>query len=407
MRSSGWALILVVALGGCSWFSWLPFVDGKDKDDEKAKLKPAALVKFTPEVKVRSLWRARVGEGLGKKFLRLPPKVLADRIYAADGYGSVQAHDRFSGKRLWRVRVGKTPGGFRPFDRRDPSFVSGGVGAGGGMVLVATTAGEVVALSGSDGTEQWRSDVGSEVLAAPVPGAGLVFVQTIDGRLLALEEEDGTIRWSYAVQVPVLTLRGTATPVVADDVVFAGFSTGKVVALRTDNGEPIWEQRVMLPEGRSELDRIVDADTTPLFLGNRMYVGAFQGRVLGLRPSDGSPLWEKEISTFLDFAEGYGQVYVIDSGDVVTAVDERSADVSWTQDALARRKLSGPVAFSNYVVTGDLDGYLHVMAQSDGRFLARRKLDGKGIRTTPIVADGTLYVLGNSGSLHALEILAE
>ena len=53
---------------------------------------------------------------------------------------------------------------------------------------------------------------------------------------------------------------------------------------------------------------------------------------------------------------------------------------------------------------GDDQGYLHILAQSDGRFVGRRKLDGKGLRSSMTAEDGVLYVLGNSGSLHALEI---
>lgn len=76
----------------------------------------------------------------------------------------------------------------------------------------------------------------------------------------------------------------------------------------------------------------------------------------------------------------------------------------WKQEGLFRRKLSSPVAFSNYLVVGDSDGYLHVLAQSDGRFIGRRKVDGDGLRARPWVADNLFYVLGNSGSLQALEI---
>ena len=36
--------------------------------------------------------------------------------------------------------------------------------------------------------------------------------------------------------------------------------------------------------------------------------------------------------------------------------------------------------------------------------LARRKLEGDGIRAGMLYRDGTLFVQGNSGSLHALEI---
>lgn len=36
--------------------------------------------------------------------------------------------------------------------------------------------------------------------------------------------------------------------------------------------------------------------------------------------------------------------------------------------------------------------------------VGRRKLDGDGLRSSMAVVDGVLYVLGNSGSLHALDI---
>ncbi len=393
-------------LAGCSWFGWLPWVG--DGDNEKAKLEPSELVKFDPEIQVERLWRSGIGEGLGRKYLRLHPALIADLVIGADGYGVVQANDRFSGKRVWRTEIGAVEGGwfsaFDFMDRRDPSFVAGGVGSGAGLVLLGTTNGEVVALDASDGSERWRTELGSEVVAPPVARRDSVFVRTIDGRLLALDVANGDKVWSFDNQVPILTLRGTSPPVVDDDIVYAGFANGKVSAVRSGNGEPIWEHRVMLPEGRSELERMVDADTRPLVSGGAVFVGAYQGRVKSLSRRDGRPRWEQEISTFLNLAEGYGQVYAIDAEDVITAIDQQSGEVVWTQEDFKRRKLTAPTAFSNYVVFGDEEGYLHVIAQRDGRHLGRRKIDGKGLRSAPLVADGTLYVLGNSGRLQAVEL---
>ena len=401
---------LAFAATGCGWFSWVPWVGDKDKGPDP--MKPAALVEFTPEVRIERRWRASIGKGLGRKYLRLNPMVLADRIYAADGYGQVEARDRFTGKRVWRTEVdpyseakGGMFSGIKVFDRTDPSFVSGGVGAGGGLVLLGTTGGTVVALSATDGRELWRTYLGSEVLCRPAFGDRAVFAQTIDGRLLALEVDDGSVRWSFDIQVPVLTLRGTASPVFDNGIVYAGFANGTVSAIKTDNGEPIWEHRVMLPEGRSELDRIVDVDGSPLLAGPLLYAVAYQGQLKALRRADGNALWQLEHSSYLDLALGYGHVYVVDETDAVIAIDEQTAREVWRQEGLYRRKLSSPQAFGNYLVVGDDEGYLHVLAQSDGRFLGRQKLDGKGIRSAMSVADGgILYVLGNSGSLQAVEI---
>ncbi len=399
-------LILITAfalISGCSYLGWLPFIEA-----EEDPLKPAALVKFSEEVRIERNWKAKIGEGLGRKYLKLSPLVLADKVYVADGYGLIAALDRFSGKNVWSTQFASLDEGFFAklnfYDRTDTSFVSGGVGAGAGYVFVGTTAGEVLAISADSGTVAWTADVGSEVLSRPTAGDGLIFVQTIDGRLLALEDESGEIRWSFDHQVPILTLRGTSAPMFEGGVVYSGYANGMVTALRADTGEPIWEHRVMLPEGRSELDRMVDVDSTPLISGAILYAAAYQGRVKALRRSDGTMLWEKEFSSYLDLGEGYGQIYVVDDTDSIIAIDKQSAEVAWTQEGLARRSLSSPIAFSNYLAVGDSEGYLHILAQSDGRFLGRRKLDGKGLRSNMVVADGVLYVLGNSGSLHALEI---
>jgi len=58
------------------------------------------------------------------------------------------------------------------------------------------------------------------------------------------------------------------------------------------------------------------------------------------------------------------------------------------------------------VLVADDDGHLHVLSQSDGSFVGRRKVDGDGVRSPIVVADGVIYVMGNSGSLQALQIEA-
>jgi outer membrane protein assembly factor BamB len=334
--------------------------------------------------------------------------VVADRVVAADAYGVVAAFDRFSGEKIWQQQVGeverRASGLDRFLDRSDSGFVSGGVGGGEGLVLLGTTRGNVIALALSDGTEQWRTYVGSEIGAQPVAAQGRVFAHTIDGELIAFDAETGDKLWSYSSQVPLLTLRGTSTPVTGRDVVYTGFASGKVVALRANNGEPIWEQRIMLPEGRSELERIVDVDAAPLVTGNSVYAQAYQGRMMRILARDGRPRWEADVSSFLNLAEGYGQVYAVEEKDTVTALDQERGEVTWQHDLLARRALTAPLAYSNYLVVGDAQGYMHVMAQRDGRMMGREKVNGKGLRTPFVLADGMFFVLDNAGGLHAYKI---
>jgi len=404
MRLSRNLCVLVgAALLASGCFSWLPW--GTKKVDPDA---PAELTNYKAEVKIDRIWGASVGEGLGKQYMRLPPAILAERVFAVDGYGYVEARDRFSGKRIWKTRIGSDGKGYfsflNPFDRKDYSYVTGGVGAGEGLVLLGTTQAEVIALSAADGSPRWRVPVSSEVLAAPATGDGLVFVQTSDGRLVALDARDGARRWTFDTQVPVLSLRGTGSPQFESGVVVAGFANGKVTAFRASSGEPLWDARVMLPQGRSELDRIADVDGDPVITPNAVYAASFQGRVTAIRPSDGTALWERDASTYVDLGEGGGLVFVVDDKSVITAYDERTSTVAWEQRALFRRDLTAAAAIGDYVIVGDSAGFVHVLAQKDGRLVARRKIDGDGIRSRPVVGDDVVYVMGNSGELAALRI---
>ena len=168
---------------------------------------------------------------------------------AGDGYGVVVSVDRFTGKRNWRTQFDQLDQGFFSFlnfiDRDDPSFVSGGIGVGAGMVLLGTTRGDVVALSLADGSLVWRSQLDTEILSTPAFGEGMVFVQSINDRIAALSENSGELIWAFDNQTPILTLRGTGSPAVQNGLVLAGISNGKVIALRADSGEPVWEHRVM------------------------------------------------------------------------------------------------------------------------------------------------------------------
>ncbi|MGP3790790.1 outer membrane protein assembly factor BamB [Pseudomonas sp. B392_1p] len=356
----------------------------------KKELPPAELPKFEAEIQLRKVWSRSIGSGQGDNYSMLTPAVDGELIFAADVKGRVVAMDRTTGKVQWKKDL-KVP-------------VSGGVGAGNGLVLVGTLKGEVIALDSGSGERRWRAQVTSEVLSAPATNGDVVVVQTQDDRLIALEASDGTQRWIYDNTPAVLTLRGTGAPLVTNQLAFAGLSTGKVIAVDTRRGMPVWEQRIAVPQGRSELERVVDIDGGLLLSGGNLYVVTYQGRVAALEQNSGRILWQREASSYVGVAQGFGSVYVSQADGTVEGIDERSTSALWSNDGLARRQLSAPEVFSSYVAVGDLEGYLHLISQVDGRFVARTRIDSDGLRARPLVVGGWLYAYGNSGKLVGLTI---
>jgi outer membrane protein assembly factor BamB len=378
MRWKNAALLALAVLAvGCS-------------SNSKKELPPAELPKFEREVTLEKEWSRSIGKGQGKTFNMLVPAVEGDSIYAADVEGLVMALDRMTGEVIWKQDLDLP--------------VSGAVGAGYGLVVVGTLKGEIIALDASSGEEKWRARVTSEVLAAPAINGDIVLVQTQDDRLIALDADTGSQRWIFESTPAVLTLRGTSSPVLTNRLAIAGLSSGKVIALDAQRGLPVWEQRVAIPQGRSELERVVDIDGGVLLSAGKLYVVSFQGRVAALDMGSGRVLWQREASSSVGVAQGFGNVYVSLANGTVEGIDERSSSALWSNDALARRQLSAPEVVSSYIAVGDLEGYLHLISQVDGRFVGRERIDSNGLRARPLVVGGWLYAFGNGGKLVALTV---
>lgn len=371
------ALAVSLSLVGCGLFS------------SEETVEPNPLVDFEAEQQFQQQWSVSTGGSLGSKFHQLVPSIHEQQIFAANAEGDLVAVDLASGRTNWRVDL-NTP-------------IGGGVGAGNGLVVLATESGEVIAFDAADGTERWRYQASSEVISQPQMNAELVVVQQLDGKVTALEVSTGERRWSYDSQIPRLSLRGTSAPIVAVDLTLAGFANGKLVAVENASGRPVWEQRISLAEGRSELERIVDIDGKPLVYNRLVYIGSYQGRLVALNPGNGQVVWSQDLSTYRGLAGGFGNVYAISDDDHVHAFDASNSASVWRQDSLQYRRLTTPVVLGNSLITADADGYLHVMSQVDGHFTARHRVSSAGVQSDLLVRDDVLYVLSNDGRLTALK----
>ena len=265
----------------------------------------------------------------------------------------------------------------------------------------------MLALNAGDGALVWKAEVSSEVLSVPQIDLDKVIVQTADGNVTALDAEDGSQLWIYDRSVPVLTLRGTSTPAVQLGLVVAGFANGKLVALSADQGFVVWESSVAIPQGRSELERIVDIDGDPVIVGTAVYVTTYQGRVAVIDLENGNAGWQRDMSSHVGLGVDFSQVYVTDDNSHVWALSRSSGASEWKLDQLQNRQLTVPEPFSDYVAVGDVEGYLHLLSRYDGHIAARVRVDRKGIKARPLALNDVLYVYGNGGKLAAYRLPEE
>ncbi len=377
-------LCLVGWLTGCESIPWI----GKAKDPTP----PAKLTDIVQEAAIQTLWSIRPTRGAEGQRLYLVPALAANRLYVADRRGRVVAVGADNGHPLWE---------------RDTALAfSGGPAIASERLVLGTSQGELLALSTADGREQWRTRLSSEILSVPTfTGDGKIIVHTLDDTIYGIDATTGKELWRIAYPAPVLTLRGSSSPVIVPGGVVVGLSGGKLVKLDTQDGAPLWEIMVSRPTGRSELARIADIDADPILLDNRLYVGAYNGDLAAVDAATGEVLWRRELSAYAGLAADGNSLFVTDSQDQVWGADLNGGAGRWKQENLRYRQLTAPALIGNLVAVGDFEGYLHLLSQTDGRLVGRLRITKKdGITARPLVIGNRLVVYADDGTLAALAI---
>lgn len=369
---------------------------------------PTPLAKdFTATVQVSQVWRSRVGDGAGTSGVRLRPTIVGGVLYAASTDGKLEAMDAATGKTLWS-KSSRTHGWFGWGDKnRKDALYAGGPAVTGDLLAVGTLDGHVYGVNAKDGSPRWEATLGSEVVTSPVIVGDLVVARTQDGRLYGLDTTSGERRWVYDQgNVPLLSLRGNGQPLVANGVVFFGSDDGKLVALRMDNGSKLWEQKVANGEGRTEIERLDDSDGTVLLDGSTLYAGAYHGNLAAVDGPSGRPLWAHPFSTFDSLAATDKAIFGVSDESVVWAFDKSTGADIWKNDALKYRWVTGPAIQGDYVVVGDMEGYVHWLKTSDGTLAGRARLSKKAIRAQPLVVGDMVYVEDITGRIGAYRLSA-
>ena len=379
--------LMLSVVTGCGFSDWVRNPFGDDEDPRA----PAELLDVVSETAINRNWRINVGNGQGDNYKKLTPVVDGGFVFAASDDGEIIAVNTINGDLMWQTEV--------------ENSITGGVGAGDGIVMIGTEAAELIVFNQSNGEEIWRASVSSEILSQPKTNGDIVVAQTVDGKLIALNREDGMQRWTYETTLPALTLRGTSSPILTSEgTVVAGFSNGILVSVAAEDGVYVWEERVAVPEGQYDIERVIDVDGELLVDGSRILAASYQGNLMAFDIASGQIVWGMEASSYHGMDQGFGNIYYSDDKSHLIALRNNSSDVVWQNEELQYRDLTAPKTISNYVAIADYEGYLHLVSQIDGRIVGRTRIDNDGIRSNLIDDDGKLIVYGNSGSLVSLTI---
>lgn len=279
--------------------------------------------------------------------------------------------------------------------------------ADAGVVWVVAVTGELHALNAETGDVLWKRQVGGPVSTGLTVSADALYLVTDDDRIVAVSRGDGEILWRHVHEaggLGGLSVAGHAGVLLEEGRVYTGLTDGTVVALDASDGRVLWDMPAALDlEAPNITAPMVDVDTTPAMVGDRLFVASFASGVYELDPVNGGVRQRYPEYVGVIGLAGNGHSLVLSSAEQgVVCLDIQSMSVRWTRSAQAMRGAPSPPRLDDdRVFVGESRGALLALDLRDGAELARLE-SGHGYSAPPELSEGRLgFVLSNTARLLA------
>ena len=331
------------------------------------------------------------------------PAVVDGTLYLTSGGHerySIIAIDAYTGKFIWK--------------REFPAPVSYSPAVAGHFVYLAVGDGRILGLSAHDGETQWSSDLGNYISSSPTIHNGIVYIGSFDEKLYALDAANGELLWEHEVNGRI-----TSIPAVNDEIIAFVSQENLVHILDSFTGRVRLEYRTSMTNGSVSMD------------GERLYVADWKGNLHSIDWTQKEFPFERKIRTIRinlfiwgfikSFPSVKGAVWLFNRpgehfiGTPVIAnksvyissltgkvfnVNQTTGELRWEYDAGVG--LTEPMsATASELFIGDTKGGLHIISTDTGELNQKVDLDGP-ITSSPILANGMLYVAAGKGKIYLL-----
>lgn len=156
------------------------------------------------------------------------PVIVEDTVYVGTKSGFLAAFDLATGQERWRFDLG----GY--IVRATPAVVDGVayIGAGYGLFAIDT----------ATGAERWRMPIRFAGSASPVVAGEMVFLATQEGHVYAVDAATGEERWRYEADGLIF-----GAPAVFGDNVYFASDTGGISVMTATSGRVNWRAKLEVP----------------------------------------------------------------------------------------------------------------------------------------------------------------
>jgi outer membrane protein assembly factor BamB len=348
------------------------------------------------------LWTASIEGSSNRRRLAASPVIGGGRLYVMGTDGTVSAFNAATGARVWSQSFSIEGDGAN-------AVFGGGASYDNGKVYVTTGVGDVAALDAATGKQIWKVRPAGPLRGSPTIAFNAVYVMTQNNELHALNAADGTVLWSESGSQGQAGIFGVAAPAAGQGTVIAGYSTGELVAYRYENGRTLWSDALARTSISTQVGTLTDVDADPIIDRGLVFALGQGGRMAAYELVSGQRIWELNLAGISTPAVAGDWVFTLTNEGKLLCIARTSGKVRWlTQLARYRNEekhknpifWTGPVLAGNRLWMANSRGEVKSASVADGTVAGFTDL-GSPVSLAPVVANGVLYILDDSGKISA------
>ncbi len=337
-----------------------------------------------------------------KRRLAAAPVIGDGKMFVVGTDGQVTAFDAQTGARVWNYQADLSS------DQR-PSAFGGGVSFEGGKVYGTDGAGNVYALDANTGAQLWKVNPGGPLRGSPTIAFDTIFVMTQDNQLFALDAANGNVTWQESGSTTQAGVFGVAAPAAGQGTVVTGYTSGELVAYRYENGRNLWADALAQTSISTQVGTLNDIDADPIIDGGRVYALGQGGRMATYDLLTGQRIWELNLAGISTPAVAGNWIFVMTDDARLLAIARDTGKVRWlTQLSQFRNQedKKGPIFWRGPTLAGgqlwlvNSEGEIYRVGTEEGTPTLFTRLKNP-ISLAPVVANNTLYVMDDSGTVTA------
>ena len=294
-------------------------------------------------------------------------------------------------------------GGLRDVLPLESDRIMSGVTVGYNSYIYSDNEGSLYVHNLNSGELKWKKELRDIVISKALITPKNLFVQTSSDVLYAFDLQSGEQVWSKKAQAPLLSIRGTSSPIFFEGLIFANFSNGRLAAIRATDGIQLWEKPISVIKGSTELEKLMDSDSPAIAFNDIVFAANYNGSLTRFNIRGGEKVFSVDLSTSKPFILYRDTIIAVNSDDEIVAFDAINGSESWKNSKYKFRRITAPALYDDYVYFGDVEGYLHKVDPATGEIVGLQATNLKSVSQIEAFAN-KLIVQDSAGSVSAFEL---